>query len=121
MRSIHKSVAVVTAVCTFGCYQSQPVTLNVNPDRSARPAAIEVVTRIGTRRVIFHPEVRGDSLYGQFEGISRKPARYALSDIESARTVQVLSRRTGVIVLVWSVAMLSLLIHYAVTNFEYEF
>ena len=98
MPVIRNSIAILTTFWAFGCHTSRAVTLNENPDASARPASVEVVTAKGERLVVYQPEVRGDSLYGWLDERSRNPAAYAVSDIRSASTRQLSGGRTAVAV-----------------------
>ena len=98
MPALRNSIAILTTCWTLGCYTTKRVTLKANPDASARPASIEVVTTRGQRLVVYQPEVRGDSLYGWLDEGSRNPAAYAVSDIGSASTRQLSGGRTAIAV-----------------------
>jgi hypothetical protein len=112
LNALRRTVGILMAFCLSGCYHAQPVTLNVNPNPSARPAAIEITMNSGKRRVVFEPEVRGDSLYGWFDAQAWKPAKFALSDIAFANTADTVHRRLAVVALAVLGGMGYLLYHY---------
>jgi hypothetical protein len=111
MRAMPGFIAVVIALTLTGCVQTRPVTLNVNADPATRPKAIEVRTLAGKRHVLLKPEVRGDTLYGLFDHWSPKPAKFALSEIESAQTAQTVNRKLLAVLL-----MVDLIVLYVLYN-----
>lgn len=116
MPVIRNSIAILTTFWAFGCYTSRAVTLNENPDASARPASVEVVTTKGERLVIYKPEVRGDSIHGWLDSQSRNPAARAISDVAFSRTRQLSSGRTAALVVGAIITGFTVLVAYASTH-----
>ena len=111
MTSLRSTISILFLAGITACHGTRSVTLNVNPDPSTRPTAVEIRTRSGPRFTVYGPEVRNDSVFGWFDEARTKPAALPVSDIESARTRSFSGGKTaGLVVGIMAATLLALFI-----------
>ena len=92
---------LAAGICAFGaigCHTTKNVNLVENPDATSRPSRIEVITKGGSRIVVYQPVIQRDSLRGFSDQERTSPVTIAVSDVQSATSREVSGGRTALFV-----------------------
>ena len=99
---LSRSVAVILMIGQFsGCtgWRVEPLSPAAAVERQ-RPSEVRVQLGDGRREVLYHPEVRGDSLLGHRDWSAQQPDRaLALTDVKVLETNHISGGRTAALVL----------------------
>lgn len=95
--------------CTYWRVESTPTTAVVERHQ---PAVVRVQYAAGPRQIVYHPAIRGDSLFGTGSAESERHDRaFALTSVRQVETHHVSAERTAALVMgIGAVAFLAAMI-----------
>ena len=119
IQTVRSCSFIFATFCTLSCYSWRSVGLGENPDAATRPADIEIRVKNGIPQTVYSPIVRGDSLHGWLEKDRQTPAAFAVTDITSARSLQINGGRTMILAVGLVVLSAALLLMIALANADW--